>query len=479
MLKKYSLLVLLACVLGCTAEKETKPSTVLKGAKVYLGNGGELEDGVIIIDNGIITTIGSKDTPIPANTDLIDVTGKYITPGLVDAHVHFSQTGYFDGRPDVLDIRDSIDFVEVQEQQRNDPERYFEAYLRSGVTAVYDVGGFTWTLSLQESVENNPNAPHVAAVGLLLTPPSEEKTTYSRTPTDSQFVSITSAEVGAKAVILNDSLGATGIKIHEIYLDDTVFMQSMIAVKNEIEARGNKMIVDAIPLEAAKQALRFGAKILVHSVDDQPIDEEFIRMAKESDIIYCPTIIVVEGYLNAFKSLNDEFVVNDPNNVVDEDTKNLLKSSKRFLKYFPSEDDKVVALQGLIEGIGKMVAYREKIALENLKRIYDEGITIALGSDAGNPGTLHGISVYDELEAMQRAGIPAKAIIQMATKNGALAMERANDFGTLEKGKMADLIILRDDPSTDISNMRTITHVMKGGMLRPVNEPFERVVNKK
>lgn len=479
MLKKYFLLVLLACILGCTAEKETKPSTVLKGAKVYLGNGGELEDGVIIIDNGIITTIGSKDTPIPANSDVIDVTGKYITPGLVDAHVHFSQTGYFDGRPDVLDIRDSINFVDIQERQRNNPERYFEAYLRSGVTAVYDVGGFAWTLELQKTVENNLNAPHVAAVGLLLTPPSERKTTYSRTPTDSQFVSITSAEVGVKAVILNDSLGATGIKIHEIYLDDTVFMKSMIAVKNEIEARSNKMIVDAVTLEQAKQALRFGAKILVHSVDDQPIDEEFIMMAKELDIIYCPTIIVVEGYLNSFESLNGNFAINDPNNVVDEGTKNLLQSSKQFFQYFPPKEDEVAALESVVERFRKMTADREKMVLENLKRLYDEGITIALGTDAGNPGTLHGISVYDELEAMQRAGIPAKAIIQMATKNGALAMERVDDFGTLEKGKMADLIILSDDPSTDISNMRTITHVMKGGMLRPVNQPLVKVINKK
>jgi imidazolonepropionase-like amidohydrolase len=217
--------------------------------------------------------------------------------------------------------------------------------------------------------------------------------------------------------------------------------------------------------------------MLVHSVDDQPIDEEFIRMAKALDIIYCPTVIVVEGYLNSFKSLNGEFVINDPNIVIDEGTKNLLKSSTRFFQYFPAKDDKVAALESFIDGFEKMTTDREKMVLENLKRVYDQGITIALGTDAGNTGTLHANSVYDEMEAMQRAGIPGKEIIQMATKNGALAMERANDFGTLENGKMADLIILSDDPSTDISNMRTITHVMKGGLLRPVNKPFEKVVH--
>jgi imidazolonepropionase-like amidohydrolase len=54
-----------------------------------------------------------------------------------------------------------------------------------------------------------------------------------------------------------------------------------------------------------------------------------------------------------------------------------------------------------------------------------------------------------------------------------MAMERLNDFGTLEMGKMGDLIVLDSDPSTDISNMRSITHVMRGGFLRPVNEPFQ------
>ncbi|MEN2284211.1 amidohydrolase family protein [Algoriphagus sp. SE2] len=474
MVKKIQLLLgIFILILSCTSKQDTIPSTVLTGAKIFIGNGEVIEDGVIIIQEGIITAIGGNETSIPENAELIDVKGKYITPGIVDAHVHFSQTGFFDARPGTLDIRDSIDFVKVQEQQKNHPERYYEAYLRSGVTAVYDLGGFAWTLDLQRSAENNPNAPHVAAAGLLLTPPSINKTTYSRTPTDSQFISITSSEIGIEAVRLNDSLGATGIKIHEIYLDDTVFMNSMIAVKNEIAARNKKMIVDAVTLEQAKQALLFGAKILAHSVGDQPIDEEFISLAKELDIIYCPTLVVFGGYITAYRSLKTGFEINDPNNVIDERTRNLLKSSSRFLQYFP---DNVEVF--FTERTDQMIAGREKITSENLKRVYDEGITIALSSDAGNPGTLHGISVYDEMEAMQKAGIPTKDIIQMATKNGALAMERANDFGTLENGKMADLIILTDDPSDDISNMRSITHVMKSGFLRPVKEPFEKIPGK-
>jgi imidazolonepropionase-like amidohydrolase len=477
MIEKTVLLVLFTLVLGCSNKKVDTPTTVLKGAKIFIGNGNVIKNGVVIINKGIIMAIGGKETLIPDNAEVIDVAGKFITPGLVDAHVHFSQTGFFDGRRDVLDITDSIDYVKVQERQKKDPYRYYEAYLRSGVTAVYDVGGFSWSLDLQKTAENNLNAPHIAASGLLLTPNNKKDNAVNaalNTPTDSMDVSLSSGNYGRRIVRYNDGLGATGIKIITLALKDTAFMKNMIAVKDEIAKRGNKMIVHATKLEQAKQALRFDAKILVHSVEDQPIDEEFIQLAKASNIIYCPTLIVSRGYLNAFKSLKSEFEINDPNHVIDIATKNLLRSSNNFHKYLGSLD-----LDNILKKQEQQTENSKKIMFDNLKRIHQEGIIIALGSDAGNPGTLHGISIYDELEAMQSAGIPAKEIIQMATKNGALAMDRLHDFGTLEKGKMADLIILAKNPATDISNMRSITHVMRGGFLRPVNEAFETKVNRR
>jgi imidazolonepropionase-like amidohydrolase len=114
--------------------------------------------------------------------------------------------------------------------------------------------------------------------------------------------------------------------------------------------------------------------------------------------------------------------------------------------------------------------------IANLKRVYEAGIPIAVATDAGNPGTLHGISIYDEMEAMQRAGIPAGEILVMGTKIGAQTMGRGNDFGTLEPGKMADLIVLEKDPSGHIANLRSITHVMRGGLMRPVDQPFDEGV---
>jgi len=77
------------------------------------------------------------------------------------------------------------------------------------------------------------------------------------------------------------------------------------------------------------------------------------------------------------------------------------------------------------------------------------------------------------MDAMQQAGISPADIIPMATRNGAMAMERAIDFGTLEVGKMTDLIVLEKDPSADASHFRSITHVMRAGLLRRVDVPFD------
>jgi imidazolonepropionase-like amidohydrolase len=108
---------------------------------------------------------------------------------------------------------------------------------------------------------------------------------------------------------------------------------------------------------------------------------------------------------------------------------------------------------------------RDAMMADNLRRAYAAGATIVVGTDAGNPLVLHGASIFGELEAMQAAGLPAADIVVMATRNGAQAMGRAKDFGTLEAGKLADLLVLAEDPRKDVRAFRSLTHVMRGGRL--------------
>jgi imidazolonepropionase-like amidohydrolase len=86
-----------------------------------------------------------------------------------------------------------------------------------------------------------------------------------------------------------------------------------------------------------------------------------------------------------------------------------------------------------------------------------------MGTDAGNPGTAHGPSVYRELEALQAAGMPASAVFGATTLNGALAMGIDRDAGTLEAGKRADLVVLDADPTTDAAHWRELRVVVRNG----------------
>jgi imidazolonepropionase-like amidohydrolase len=340
-MKRITHLTVLALILlaGCKSKTLKNPEFIaLKGATIFIGNGEAIDNSVIIIKKEKIQSIGSQELGIPDNSEVIDLSGKFISPGLVDSHVHFGQTGFFNARPDVIDIRDSIDYVQLQSYLQNNPDRYYEAYLRSGVTAVYDVGGYLWSLKLQNLAENNLNAPHVAAAGPLLTYVSDENLAKLNTPGQKQLLNLSSSDFGRQTVRQNTSLGSTGIKIWQINLKDPEFMESLNAVAAEVSIQGNKLIVHATTLDQAKEALRLKAKVLVHSVEDQPIDEEFIQLAKEAKVTYCPTLIVGRGYYNAFKALRSDFTLVDINEAVDAETKDLLRSANKFYKYLPNPE---------------------------------------------------------------------------------------------------------------------------------------------
>ena len=157
---------------------------------------------------------------------------------MVDAHVHFAQTGFYDGRPDALDLTDTINFTELQSYIKENPERYYEAYLRSGVTAVYDVGGFEWSIKLQSDAESNLNAPHVSSARPLLSPVPDENLAAANTPDQKQLINLSSPEFGRKKVKQYTALGSTGIKIWQIALRDSTFMTSLKAVADEVGYSG-------------------------------------------------------------------------------------------------------------------------------------------------------------------------------------------------------------------------------------------------
>ena len=421
---------------------------VFTGTTVIDGTGGPpRENATLVIEGGRIACVG--ECTIPSGAEVIDARGRYIIPGLVDAHVHYSQTGWADGRPDALDLRERFPYDSTVAALKAEPERFFRSYLCSGVTATFDVGGYPWTWDLRERAEHSTSAPHVAAAGPLITPFAPPQLLL---PGTQQFIRMESDSLTRAGARFVTRWGSDALKVWMVVgpssPDTATWLSRLEIAAEEARRTGTPLIVHATNLWAAKHALRQGAKLLVHSVEDQSVDAEFLRLAREAGAFYNPTLTVREGYVELRERRFDPSDV--PLECVDPMTrrKAFLTDSIAGGRVDPEFNDRLAA------------SYR--IMQENLRRVHAAGIPVVMGSDAGNPLTLHGPAVYPEMEAMAGAGLSPMEVLVAATRNGARAMGRS-DFGTLEPGQIADLVVLTRDPLADIANMRSVALVVRGG----------------
>lgn len=468
----------LAVIWGCTKTSEQTESAVpddgtrsvvLVGATILDGTGrAAITDGNIVTQGDRIECVGSAVAcPVPEDAHAIDVAGKWITPGLVDTHVHFTQTGWFDGRPDGLNAADIYPYEEVVRDVQSNPERWHRSYLCSGITAVYDVGGQQWTLDLAAQAENDPNMAHVRAAGPLVTHAGRD---VLNTEAYQTFLPMNDAQEGRESVRKLKEWGSTAVKVWYLAPEEerrAELDKAIMAVGDEARLHGLPLIAHATSLREAKVVIRAGAELLVHSVFEDTIDDEFTEMVVENRVITSPTIHVGPNWRGAFSSVasNSANHADDPNNCVDPVTRQKIADVDVFVPYLAEW-----ATTEWAEQVPAANAERIGLFKSNLMKLYEAGAVIATGTDAGNPLTLHGPSIYAEMEIMQEAGIPAADIVVMSTRNGAMTMDRLDDFGTLENGKIADLIVLAADPSLDVANFRYIEQVMRAGVMHAISD---------
>lgn len=441
-------------------------TTAFFGGTVLDGTGGPaIANAVVLIAGDRITCVGTATRcPVPSGAARVDVTSRFLTPGLVDAHVHFSQTGWIDGRPDGLSAPTLYPYPETARALRANPARWYQSYLCSGITAVYDVGGHPWTTALPARAESDPMAPHVRAAGPLITHASR-----SALNVDDEIYTFlpmgTSAEVQSSVARLK-AMGASAVKVW--YLAPPAARRDeldarMLEVGAAARAAGLDLIVHATGLREAKVALRGGAVLLVHSVEDQPVDQEFLGLLAANRAVYSPTLVVGRNATRASVAigLGVRFPIDDPGGCVDSNTVAKVANVEPLRALIPEDRRAPDVSFRRLENVGA----RSVVMAENLRRVHAAGGTIATGTDAGNPLTLHGPSIFSEMEAMQAAGLSASDVLVMSTRNGALAMARLKDFGTLETGKLADLLVLAEDPRMNVRAFRSLTHVMRRGRL--------------
>lgn len=454
-----------ALALATTAAAQT---VALTGGTIIDGTGRPaIANGVVVIVKDRLQCVGTaQQCPVPAGATRVDVAGRFLTPGLVDAHVHFSQTGWVDGRPDGLSAPAIYPYPETARALRANPARWYRSYLCSGITAVYDVGGHPWTTALPAQAEADSLAPHVRAAGPLITHAGRsalnvDEEIYTFLPMG------TSAEVQAGVAKLK-GMGSSAVKVW--YLGPPAARREeldarMLEVGAAARAAGLDLIVHATGLREAKVALRAGTVLLVHSVEDQPVDREFLDLLARNRAIYAPTLVVGRNATRASVSvaLGAPFPVDDPGGCVDSATVAKVANIEPLRPLMPERLRTVEASFRRLENVGA----RGVVMAENLRRVHAAGGVIVTATDAGNPLTLHGPSIFDEMESMQAAGLSAAEVVVMSTRNGARAMGREKDFGTLEAGKLADLLVLAENPLENVRAFRSRTHVMRGGRLYP------------
>src|SRR2546430_2479886 len=274
------------------------PPMAIVGATLIDGSGAApVRDAVVVTRNGRIACAGPPSgCPVPADADTVHAGGKWIVPGLIDTHVHFSPTGWVDGRPDALDLRARYPYETVEAELHQRPERFFRSYLCSGVTSVFDVGGYPWTLDLQTRTARSTSAPRVVAAGPLLSTIDP----WLNLPDQRQFVYMADEATVRQAVRAHKAWGAAAIKVWYIMPPqppDTARMSALVhAAGDEARKVGLPLIVHATGLWEAKDAVRAGARVLVHSVWSGPVDEEFLTLAQRQGTIYVPTLTVPDGY---------------------------------------------------------------------------------------------------------------------------------------------------------------------------------------
>src|SRR5207237_9424364 len=143
-------------------------ATCVRGMLVR-ADGSDVDDAVIAIEGSRIARVGTaREMPVPPGAAVIGGSGKWIIPGLIDAHVHFFQSGGLYTRPDVIDLTSRVPYAEETRRVREALPETFRRYLRSGVTSVIDFGGPEWNFEMRDLATRTPFAPRVATAGPLL-----------------------------------------------------------------------------------------------------------------------------------------------------------------------------------------------------------------------------------------------------------------------------------------------------------------------
>jgi imidazolonepropionase-like amidohydrolase len=440
-------LVLVVAVLalaGATARVQTPDVKVITGATLINPTGTPVPNSVIVVTGSHISSVG-RVPPEPratgggpvdngsAGAEVIDGRGKFVIPGLADMHNHLE-----DG---------SLNFQ--QNRVAN-----LGRLLAAGITTVFDPnvpeGDFT---KLKAAAATDASRyPRFFGTGPSITVEGDTLGSQSpkpKTPDEARTVVQRLKALNVDALkIARDDLAWASTRAMALMPADV--LQAAVAEAHRLQL---KVYVHAPQLARAKETLRAGVDGLLHGIIDEPIDPDFIELMKKNGALYVPTLGMFE------------------------DVADVSAFAKRQAPHWDSLGLQPSAIyQSYIGGQGAQLfrtllnnsaSAREHLPVlrANLKNVFDAGIPIVMGTDTGFFGVLLGVATPIEMELMVDAGLTPADVIRSATIDAARMIGRDKEQGSIEAGKVADLLILDGNPLEDITAVRRIYRVVKGGIV--------------
>jgi imidazolonepropionase-like amidohydrolase len=416
------MIALHSAAVGQIPERSPAPITgqAWVGARIIDGTGKPaIEHGTLLIRNGHIAAVG-KHVRVPSGVEIIDASGKTIIPGLINAHGHVN-------REDQLGL-----------------------YLRDGITTVLSLGGDKEFALREYCAKAAPGtAPRLYVAGLIQDSSVIPGAVAVKTPEEARksVDELIRNKPDFVKVRIDDFRGARQKMTPEVYG----------AAIDEAHKNGYRTAAHIVMLDDAKGVLRAGVDYIAHSVRDREVDQEFIRLMKKRHVSYSPTLtreFAVFGYSQTPDFFNDPFFLKE----ADPAEMKQMEDPKR---------------QSTMSTDPSALWYKEHmaVAMRNLKTLSNAGITIAMGTDSGGgPGRFQGYFEHMELEYETKAGLSPMQALVSATSGAAKTINISKQVGTLQKGKLADFVVLTANPLDDIKNTRSIESVWIGGVRVPTKK---------